>query len=71
MPRETTYGRSIMTTRKLIYTQRIFGGKSYQLVSVVQEAELWQMIERLRGEEIKVVTVEDGGWVYYAVYKMV
>ena len=54
--------------RRLIYSQRTFGGKPYQLVSVVQEAELWTQIERLRGEVIEVITVVDGEQVYYAIY---
>ena len=34
----------------------------------MQEAELWAQIERLRGQDIEVVTVEDAEKVYYAIY---
>ena len=57
--------------RRLIYTQRTFGGKPYQLVSVVQEADLHPQLERLRGETIEVIEVVDGEQVYYVVYKVV
>ena len=56
-------------TRRLIYTKKWCGDHVYQLVSVVQEADLHPQLARLSGESIEVVEVMDGEQVYYAIYK--